>query len=109
MSPRVWLDQGTEIQPYANHRGFNFTTTLNTAQTAVNLAAALGNGATKISFVVDDFDLYVEFDAAATSSSMIIKAGTGYSEDNVYIESYISVLRVNSGEAGKIRGIAWGR
>ena len=97
-------------QPYAVHQGFTFTTTADTAQNAAGGGAAIPwrLECIRITFIVDLFDLYVEFDGTATTSSLLIPAGTGYSEDNISITTRISVLNRTAGSNGRIRGIGWG-
>lgn len=75
---------------------------------AVSLDGKMSEGI-KVSLVVDVFPLYVEFDGDATTSSMLIPAGAGYSDANIFIGTKISVRNVSPGQNGQIRGIIWGR
>ena len=96
-------------QPLPSWRGFTATTSADTATTVVDVATIMEE-ANRITFVVELGDLYINFGGAATSdgTSMLIPAGTGYTEDNIRITGIISVMRV--GETyGRIRGGVWGR
>ena len=62
----------------------------------------------KVSFIVETADAYIEFDADATTSSMLIPANEGYFDDSVWIGTKISIIRAGSTNA-RIRGILWGR
>ena len=53
-------------------------------------------------------DAYIEFDADATTSSMLVPQDEGYFDDSIYIGTKISVLRKDSTNA-RVRGIIWGR
>lgn len=105
---RQFVDVGTSLQPYPRHRGLTFTTTADTAQNAATLGTSMGEG-NKVSLIVESADLYVEFDADATTASMLIPAGSGYFDDGIVVETRISVLNRTAGQNGRIRGIVWGR
>jgi len=71
----------------------------------------------KISFSVDLNDLYVRFDGDATVSpgagiahtSMLVPAGTGFSEENIFIGTNITAINATATQDGRIRGVCWGR
>ena len=96
-------------QPLPSWRGFTATTSAATATTVVDVATIMEE-ANRITFVVELGDLYINFGGAATSdgTSMMIPAGTGYTEDNIRITVIISVMRVGETN-GRIRGGVWGR
>ena len=96
-------------QPLPSWRGFTATTSADTATTVVDVATIM-DAANRITFVVELGDLYINFGGAATSdgTSMMIPAGTGYTEDNIRITGIISVMRVGETN-GRIRGGVWGR
>ena len=108
MPDQVWRLPQELVQPYTLHRGFTFTTTGDTAVDAVTLAGSMAEGK-KIMLIVEQNDLHVEFDADATTSSMLIPAGSGYADDNIHIGTRISVINANAGQNGRLRGICWGR
>jgi hypothetical protein len=83
------------------------TTSGSSAEDAVTLAGVMEE-ANKVSFVVELGDAYIAFDETATSSSMLIPAGEGYSDEGVYFGTKISIIRSGSTNA-RIRGIIWGR
>lgn len=95
------------MQLLAKPATFTHLNTSDIAETAKNVASSMSEGV-KVSFVVDLYDLYVEFNGTATSSSMLVPAGSGYSETGIYVTS-ISVINVTAGENGRIRGVVWGR
>ena len=97
------------MQPLPNYRGYTVTTTDANATTVIDVAAVMEE-ANRITFVVELGDLYINFGGAATSdgTSMLIPAGTGYTEDNIRITGIISVMRVGETN-GRIRGGVWGR
>ena len=96
-------------QPLPSWRGFTATTSDASATTVVDVATIMEE-ANRITFVVELGDLYINFGGAATSdgTSMLIPAGTGYTEDNIRITGIISVMRVGETN-GRIRGGVWGR
>ena len=77
------------------------------SQTAVTVSSSMTVGKS-VSFVVDLYDLYVNFDAAATTSSMLVPAGSGFSQDNMTITGTIRILNRTAGENGRIRGFVAG-
>jgi len=66
--------------------------------------------ANRITFVVELGDLYINFNGAATSdgTSMLVPAGTGYTEEMIRITGLVSIMRVGTTN-GRIRGAVWGR
>ena len=80
-----------------------------TATTVIDVASVMEE-ANRITFVVELGDLYINFNGAATSdgSSMLVPAGTGYTEEEVRVTGLISVMRVGATN-GRIRGCVWGR
>ena len=97
------------VQPLPSFQGFTTTTTGATATTVLDVSAVMEE-ANRVTFVVELGDLYVNFGGAATSdgNSMLIPAGTGYTEDQVQITVVISVMRAGTTN-GRIRGGVWGR
>ena len=102
-----WRDHIELLQNYTQHKTFTFTTSSADAEDAVVLAGSMEE-CNKVSFIVETGDAYVEFDADATTSSMLIPANEGYFDDSVWIGTKISILR-SSGTNARIRGIIWGR
>ena len=97
------------MQPLPNYRGYTVTTTDANATTVIDVAAVMEE-ANRITFVVELGDLYVNFNGAAASdgTSMLIPAGTGYTEEEIRVTGLISIMRVG-GTNGRIRGCVWGR
>ena len=107
MTTRPWRQEIELIQNYPKHKTFTYTTTSSSAETALDVSAAMEE-CNKVSFIVETADAYIEFDGDATTSSMLIPANEGYFDDSIYIGSKISVIRAGSTNA-RIRGIIWGR
>ena len=107
MTTRPWRQEIELLQNYPKHKTFTFTTTSASAETAVDISAAMEE-CNKVSFIVESADAYIEFDGDATTSSMLIPANEGYFDDSIYIGSKISVIR-SGGTNARIRGIIWGR
>ena len=107
MSTRPWRNEIELLQNYSRHKTFTVTTSGASAETAVDISSLMEE-CNKVSFVVELADAYVEFDADATTSSMLIPQDEGYFDDSVYIGTKISFIRVGSTKA-RIRGIVWGR
>mgnify|MGYP003311664423 CR=1 FL=1 len=97
------------MQPLPNYRGYTVTTTDANATTVIDVAAVMEE-ANRITFVVELGDLYVNFNGVAASdgSSMLVPAGTGYTEEEIRVTGLISIMRVG-GTNGRIRGCVWGR
>ena len=96
-------------QPLPAFRGFTLTTTDANAVTVLTVSSLMEE-ANRITFVVEFGDLYINFGGAATSdgSSMLVPAGTGYTEENIKITGIISVMRAGTTNS-RIRGSIWGR
>jgi hypothetical protein len=97
------------MQPLPNYRGFTKTTTDANATTVIDVAAVMEE-ANRITFVVELGDLYINFNGAATSdgASMLVPAGTGYTEELIRVTGLISIMRTGTTD-GRIRGCVWGR
>ena len=97
------------MQPLPNYRGYTVTSTDANATTVIDVAAVMEE-ANRITFVVELGDLYVNFNGVAASdgSSMLVPAGTGYTEEEIRVTGLISIMRVG-GTNGRIRGCVWGR
>lgn len=96
------------LQPYRSHVGFTHTNTTDNAETAATISSVMEEG-NKIALVVDLYDAYVEFDSDATTSSMLLKADTGYYDDNIIITTKITIKNAVNGQNARVRGIVWGR
>ena len=96
-------------QPLPNFRGFTSTTSDANASTVLTVSSIMEE-ANRITFVVELGDLYINFGGEATSdgTSMLVPAGTGYTEENIKITGIISILRTGTTN-GRIRGSIWGR
>ena len=76
-----------------------FTRTLSSdsSETVIDLTAYMQE-AVKLSLIIDLNDVYINLDSAATSSassdgtvhSILIPAGSGYTEDNIFISGSIT-------------------
>ena len=97
------------MQPLTNYRGFTTTTSSANALTVIDVALVMEE-ANRITFVVELGDLYINFGGAATSdgTSMLVPAGTGYTEEMMRITGIISIMRVGTTN-GRVRGCVWGR
>jgi hypothetical protein len=102
-------------QTLRQSRTFTHTNTSNATENAVLLGMEEG---VKVSFVVDQADAYVNFDADAEATdgdsngiidSMLVPAGTGYFEAQIYISTRISIINATAGQNARIRGVVWGR
>ena len=107
MTTKPWRQEIELLQTYRHHKTFTLTTSGASAETAVDISAVMEE-CSKVSFVVELGDAYIEFDADATTSSMLVPQDEGYFDDNVYVASKISIIRAG-GTNARIRGIAWGR
>ena len=97
------------VQPYEKFKPFTLTTNSAEASTILTVSDYMEE-ANRITIVVDRDDLYVNFGNAATTdgSSMLLPAGTGYTEEGVSFSGVISVIRANQAN-GRIIGAIWGR
>ena len=86
------------------------------SEVVLNLKGQMQEG-TKVSIIVEQADAYINFDGAATKTassdgtihSLLIPAGQGYSEENIFISSNITAINANAGSNARIRGFIWGR
>jgi len=112
MTTPQWHEEARTWQPYSKHKAFTHTTTGNTSETVFTVA---GNAEyfQKISLICETNDLYIEFDGDAvqstTAGSLLVPAGEGYSDTNIYIGVSLNVIVATNDSNGRIRGIAWGR
>lgn len=97
------------MQPLPNYRGFTKITSDANATTVIDISSLMEE-ANRITFVVELGDLYINFNGAATSdgTSMLVPAGTGYTEEMIRITGIVSIMRAGSTD-GRIRGAVWGR
>jgi len=105
----VKLRLGLELdQPYDAFKPFYLTTSGATAETVLTVSSVMAE-ANHITLMVDKEDLYVNFNGDATNdgTSMLVPAGTGYTEDFIRLTGAISVIRVGS-RNGRIIGAVWG-
>ena len=107
MSTKPWRQEIELLQNYGKHKTFTVTTS---SASAIDVDVLSGNmeEANKVSLIVESADAYIEFDADATTSSMLVPQDEGYFDDSVYIGTKISVIRAGSANA-RVRGIIWGR
>ena len=97
------------VQPYEKFKTFTLTTSGSEASTILTVSDYMIE-ANKITIIVDKDDLYVNFDGDATTdgTSMLVPAGTGYTEDGISFSGVVSVIRANLTN-GRIIGAIWGR
>ena len=106
---KVKLRLGIEMmQPYEAFKPFSLTTSSSSAETVLNVADYMTE-ANHITLVVDKSDLYVNFNGDATidGTSMLVPAGTGYTEDFIRLTGVISVIKAGFSN-GRIIGAVWG-
>jgi hypothetical protein len=98
------------LQPYDAFKPFSFTTSSSSAETVLTVSNFM-NEANKITLIVDKADLYINFNGTATTdgTSMLVPAGTGYTEEGIQITGPISVIRSDQSMNGRIVGAIWGR
>lgn len=104
------LRQTLELaQPYTKFKPFTLTTSSADASTILTVSDYMEE-ANRITIVVDRDDLFVNFggDATTDGNSMLVPAGTGYTETGVSFNGTISVIRANQAN-GRIIGAIWGR
>lgn len=96
-------------QPYTKFKPFTLTTSSADASTILTVSDYMEE-ANRITIVVDRDDLFVNFggDATTDGNSMLVPAGTGYTETGVSFNGTISVIRANQAN-GRIIGAIWGR
>ena len=97
-------------QPYDAFKPFSFTTSSSSAETVLTVSSFMTE-ANKITLIVDKADLYINFGGTATTdgTSMLVPAGTGYTEEGIQITGSISVIRSDQSMNGRIIGAIWGR
>ena len=107
MSIKPWRQEIELLQNYGKHKTFTVETD---GTAAINVVVLSGNmeEANKVSLIVELADAYIEFDADATTSSMLVPQDEGYFDDSVYIGTKISVIRAG-GTNSRVRVIIWGR
>ena len=98
------------LQPYDAFKPFSFTTSSSSAETVLTVSSFMTE-ANKITLIVDKADLYINFGGTATTdgTSMLVPAGTGYTEEGIQITGSISVIRSDQSMNGRIIGAIWGR
>ena len=105
----VKLRLGIELmQPYEAFKPFTLTTIGSTAETVLTISDFMTE-ANHITLVVDQADMYINFNGDATTSgtSMLVPAGTGYTEEFIRLTGKISVVRAGLLNA-RIIGAVWG-
>ena len=107
MTTKPWRQEIELLQTYSKHKTFTVTTSGASAETVVDIGAVMEE-CSKISFVIELADAYVEFDDDATTSSMLVPENEGYFDDGIWIGTKISIKRAGSTNV-RIRGIIWGR
>ena len=97
------------VQPYEKFKTFTLTTSGSEASTILTVSDYMIE-ANKITIIVDRDDLYLNIgsDATTDGSSMLVPAGTGYTEMGVSFNGTISIIRANQSN-GRIIGAIWGR
>ena len=106
---KIKLRLGFElIQPFDAFKPFYRTTSSTSAETVMTVSSFMTE-ANRLTLMVDKADLYVNFngDASSDGTSMLIPAGTGYTEDFIRLTGVISILRVGTLN-GRIIGAIWG-
>jgi hypothetical protein len=106
---QVKLRLGFElVQPYDAFRPFYRTTSGATAETVITVSSYMSE-ANHLTLTADKADLYVNFNGDATTdgTSMLIPAGTGYTEDFIRLTGIISIMRAGN-HNGRIIGAIWG-
>ena len=96
-------------QPYDTFKPFSFTTSSSSAETVLTVSSFMTE-ANKITLIVDKADLYINFNGMATTdgTSLLIPAGTGYTDEGIQITGSISVIRSDESN-GRVTGAIWGR
>tara|TARA_R110002020_G_scaffold338565_2_gene553871 strand:+ start:270 stop:629 length:360 start_codon:yes stop_codon:yes gene_type:complete len=96
------------VQPFEAFKPFYRTTSGDSAETVMTVSDFMTE-ANQLTLMVDRGDLYINFngDASSDGTSMLIPAGTGYTEDFIRLTGKISILRVGQLN-GRIIGAVWG-
>lgn len=106
---QIKLRLGFELmQPFEAFKPFYKTTSGASAETVMTVSSFMTE-ANSLTLIVDRGDLYVNFngDASSDGTSMLIPAGTGYTEDFIRLTGKISILRAGQFN-GRIIGAIWG-
>ena len=96
------------VHPKEGFKPFYQTTSGASATTVLTVSDHMSE-ANSITLVADKADLYVNFNGDATSdgTSMLVPAGTGYTEDFIRLTGKISIMRAGN-HNGRIIGAVWG-
>ena len=96
------------LMPYEAFKPFYQTTSGDDAVTVLTVSDSMSE-ANHITLVVDKADLYVNFNGDATSdgTSMLVPAGTGYTDEFIRLTGQISIMRAGN-HNGRIIGAVWG-
>jgi len=106
---QIKIRSGLELmQPFEAFKPFGLTTAGSEAETVFTVSDFMTE-ANHITLVVDKADMYINFngDATVTGTSMLIPAGTGYTEEFIRLTGKISVIRAGSFNS-RIIGAIWG-
>jgi len=106
---QIKLRLGFELlQPFDAFKPFYRTTSGTAAETVMTVSSFMTE-ANRLTLIVDKGDLYINFngDASSDGTSMLIPAGTGYTEDFIRLTGKISILRAGQFN-GRIIGAIWG-
>jgi len=106
---QIKLRLGVELlQPFDAFKPFYRTTSGTAAETVMTVSSFMTE-ANRLTLIVDKGDLYINFngDASSDGTSMLIPAGTGYTEDFIRLTGKISILRAGQFN-GRIIGAIWG-
>ena len=106
---KIKLRLGFELmQPIDAFRPFTQSRSGTCAMTVLTVSDFMTE-ANHITLVADKADLYVNFNGDATSdgTSMLVPAGTGYTEDFIRLTGKISIIRAGN-HNGRIIGAVWG-
>ena len=106
---QIKLRLGFELlQPFDSFKPFYRTTSGTAAETVMTVSSFMTE-ANRLTLIVDKGDLYINFngDASSDGTSMLIPAGTGYTEDFIRLTGKISILRAGQFN-GRIIGAIWG-
>ena len=116
MTTPLWRSEIETRQVYGRVATFTRTLSADTAQNVVTLAGYMAEGQ-KVSLFVELNDVYINFDADAVNAagsdgiirSILIPAGTGYTEIGINFATRISAINATAGANSRLRGIIWGR
>ena len=98
MSTKPWRQEIELLQNYGKHKTFTVTTS---SASAIDVVVLAGNmeEANKVSLIVESGDAYIEFDADATTSSMLVPQDEGSGGDSIchYSKGLVKVDSVQVG------------